>query len=243
LRKRLELAERMNAILSERIKELDMPDIPSNGDNSLGNLRRENENYYLNIIKLQEERIINLESQVNIQYQNNDKETYINFLERRIKELNDDLHHYYRKIADLQNERINLFQNIKVFGRANAIKNFDACLNRLKTVLADESKFFSEVVNRNEAKQNEIATISRQMYEKQANLDNMIENMKLEIGKKTTTDENIETNVRRLVEIDEDLRKDIFRLLVILNEANVDSEEIRQFENKYFMNTNKNLIP
>ena len=65
--------------------------------------------------------------------------------------------------------------------------------------------------------------------------------MKFEYNKKKANDENLQLNVQRLVEIDEDLRKDIFRLLVILNEANIDSEEIRQFENKYFSNQIESL--
>ena len=239
IRKKLVLAERMNAILSERLKEFENPDIPSNRDESLRNFRRENENFYLNIIKLQEERIINLESQVNNKYQNSDKESYLNFLEKRIKELNDDLHFYYRKIIGLQNEVINLFQNTKVCGRVNAIKNFEFCLNRLKIVLSNETNFLTEVALRNEAKHNEITSLSRKIDEKQSNLDNMIENMKLAKAKQTKADENIEINVKRLVEIGEDLRKDIFRLLVIINEANIDSKEIRQLENKYFTYSEK----
>ena len=241
LAKRLQLAERMIEILQQKLRESDIPDIPPRKDLNFTDLQNENDNYFINIIRLQEERILNLESQINDQYHNNDKESYINFLERRIKQLNDDLHLYYQKLADIQNERIALFQGIKMFGRENAIKNFDMSLNRLKIIVDEEEKFLSEMATRNRISSEEFAKSTQQLSENQSKLDQLMENMKFEYNKKKANDENLQLNVQRLVEIDEDLRKDIFRLLVILNEANIDSEEIRQFENKYFSNQIESL--
>ena len=245
IERKLRSSEKMNSILSERIKILESSRNADTHNNKSGTIVKkyknpENLQLLFNKIKMQEEIINELEHHLKIENNMNDNNNetnnvFLKYLEKRNKEYKEELNDLYNIMFISNKEKVNYFENLKSLGKMYDLRTFSGVLAKLKSLVSKEQSFFKNLISKYKSRDSRLKKDIIDLQHKEELLKDFAQNVDTDMRKKLEWETNIAYTVNQLIDIDEDLKRDISSLANFIAGSNMASKEIQEIIDKYFI--------
>ena len=160
---------------------------------------------------------------------------FIKYLEKRNKEYKEELNDLYNIMFISNKEKVNYFENLKSLGKMYDLRTFSGVLAKLKSLVSKEQSFFKNLISKYKSRDSRLKKDIIDLQHKEELLKDFAQNVDTDMRKKLEWETNIAYTVNQLIDIDEDLKRDISSLANFIAGSNMASKEIQEIIDKYFI--------